>query len=327
MRRALPDDIVRDPFGKIRERCALVAERARFVRIDVDALNAYADTLPVEELLTPAESLFPDLGEDPEAMAAYTIALDAINFGSGYFPHLNKLEGKSGYRTVEARLLARFEKAPLGAAELAAIEIDGVAALFHQDLASAPVRELMELFTQAWRDLGRLLCSEFEGRFIRLVEAAECSAESLLRILVAMPLYRDVLAYDQLQVPFFKRAQITAADLSLCLPPELAGFEDRSRMTIFADNLVPHVLRVDGVLHYDAGLLARINREELLAVGSPEEVEIRACAVHCAELMVSRLREAEASLCAADLDYYLWGRGSGARYKSQPRHRARCAFY
>ena len=49
---------------------------------------------------------------------------------------------------------------------------------------------------------------------------------------------------------FYKRAQIVPNDLAVA---GVADFRDLDRLTIFADNLVPHVLRVDGVLRYDAG--------------------------------------------------------------------------
>ena len=55
---------------------------------------------------------------------------------------------------------------------------------------------------------------------------------------------------------FYKRAQIVPNDLTLA---GVAEFDDLDRLTIFADNLVPHVLRVDGVLRYDAEL-ARADR-------------------------------------------------------------------
>ena len=55
---------------------------------------------------------------------------------------------------------------------------------------------------------------------------------------------------------FYKRAQITANDLQLA---GVADFADIDRLTIFADNLVPHVLRVDGVLRY-SDELARADR-------------------------------------------------------------------
>ena len=160
--------------------------------------------------------------------------------------------------------------------------------------------------------------------FVRLVEAAQGSAERLAAVLVGMPFYRDVSLYHERQVPFYKRAQLTAADLSIA---GVAQFTDLDRLTIFADNLVPHVLRMDGILHYDPDLLARINREELIVPGSAEEVEIRACALHAVELIARCLRDHDEPVTAMQLDYILWNRGQASRYKAVPRHRARTVYY
>lgn len=92
---------------------------------------------------------------------------------------------------------------------------------------------------------------------------------------------------------------------------------------MFADNLVPHVLRLDGVLRFDSDLVERIEREELIAHDSPEEIEIRACALHAVELIVA----ARPSLSAAEVDQLLWTRGGKRRYKARPRHRSRCTAY
>jgi hypothetical protein len=103
----------------------------------------------------------------------------------------------------------------------------------------------------------------------------------------------------------------------------VAAFEDLDKLTMFADNLVPHVLRIDGVLRFDHALVARIERGELIEQGSPEEVEIRACALHAVELIVARRPESR----AAEIDRLLWNRGQQARYKALPRHRCRCTAY
>jgi CO/xanthine dehydrogenase Mo-binding subunit len=144
-----------------------------------------------------------------------------------------------------------------------------------------------------------------------------------------MTFFRDVQRYDGMDVPFYKRAQLTAADLSLALARRgLGAFGDLDRLTIFADNLVPHVLRVDGVLSYDAGLAARIDREELIAAGSAEEVEIRACALHAVELTREALGRDGRAVTAMGLDYVLWNRGQERHYKTiKPRHRARTVYY
>ncbi len=44
--------------------------------------------------------------------------------------------------------------------------------------------------------------------------------------------------------------------------------DDLGGLTMFADNLVPHVLRLDGILRLHPGLVARIDRGELIEHGS-----------------------------------------------------------
>jgi hypothetical protein len=92
---------------------------------------------------------------------------------------------------------------------------------------------------------------------------------------------------------------------------------------MFADNLVPHVLRLDRILSFDDDLVMRIEREELIEHGWAEEVEIRACALHAVELIVAK----RPATRAADVDQLLWLRGQDRRYKAFPRHRCRCTSY
>ena len=113
-----------------------------------------------------------------------------------------------------------------------------------------------------------------------------------------------------------------------CTAPASPDFGDLDRLTMFADNLVPHVLRLDGVLWFDPELVARIERGELIEHGSPEEVEIRACAVHAVELIVAALGDrTRAGLTAAQIDEILWNRGQAPEYKAVPRHRSRSTAY
>ena len=302
----------------MRSGCAAVAQSARFVHIDQDALERYARALPIDAVRAEEGPRLPPQRE-PETLCAFVLALDAVNFGSGYFPHLAKRRDLSGYRSVEAALVERFAaKGPITAEELAAASAASCAELFGQSLASEPVAELMQLFARAWRELGALI----DGPFLAFVSACEGSAAELVRRLCGMTLYRDWLQVDGLLVPFLKRAQLTVADLHAALPTGVGRFADLDELTLFADNLVPHVLRVDGVLVYDPELLARIEAGVLIESGSREEIEIRAGAVHAVELLAGSLPTS-----ARELDYWLWKRGSGAHYKARPRHRTRCTFY
>ena len=312
----------------VRTACAEVARRSRHVRLVEERVAPYAASLPLEEIAAPTlDPRFHYLGE-PEATLAFVLVLDAINFGSGYFPHLRKRPGMSGYFTVASALKDRFERhGPFTASDLTRLTAEGCAELLGQGLGG-PVADLMGLAARALNDLGRFLLDRFEGRFAGPVEAAERSAARLVELLGEMPFYRDIQRYDDLVVPLYKRAQLTAADLALAFAGTGWGrFDDLDRLTIFADNLVPHVLRLDGVLEYEPALVDRIEAEELIPAGSPEEIEIRAVAVHAVERIGDALRASGAAVTSMQLDYLLWNRGQQPAYKARPRHRTRTVFY
>lgn len=316
-------------FDEIRAASAHVMGRARFVTISSDRLEAVAaelvDAAQKPALLDPAHH---HLGA-PESTLAFVVTLDAVNFGSGWFPHLAKRPGCSGYFTIAGSLRDHFEAhGPLGAKELMRLGPTDCAALFGQAPGPSPAAELMTLFARALCDLGRLLDGRYGGSFVRLVESAGGCAETLVRALAEMPFYRDVTLYDGRPIPFYKRAQLTCADLATALESQGWGsFRDLDRLTCFADNLVPHVLRMEGVVEYDDGLLDRIEREALIVPGSREEVEIRAAAVHVVERMCDVMNQLGRTVTPQRLDYLLWSRGQSPSIKAEPRHRARSVFY
>ncbi len=314
---------------EIRTACQAVAGQARHVHVDESRVSFYASSLPLDEASCPAldpETHYLGYGEDT---AAFLVTLDTINFGSGYFPHLIKRPGMSGYFTIAAGLNDHFSYAgPLSAQRLTRITPAECAAIMGQDRADPVAGALMERFSMALKDLGHFLLERYSGRFVGPIEAAGGSAERLVQLLSAMPYFNDVEIYDGREVPFYKRAQLLAADLALAFGGKSWGrFEDLDRLTIFADNLVPHVLRLDGLLVYDESLAAHIDREELILAGSPEEVEIRACAVHAVELLAAALRAAGHPVTSRELDYLLWNRGQKPEYKVHPRHRTRTVYY
>ena len=316
-------------FAQIREACARVARQARSVRIDprrVEALGAeLSQSAPRVEWKDPARRTF----RDAQTTLAYVLTLDAINFGSGWFPALRKRPGMSGYFTIATSLEEHFAaQGAWNAEQLSALDAGECARIFGQDLSSPDAAELMSLFARALNDLGSFLGQGYAGRFEGLVEAAGGRAARLVALLASMPLYRDVAHYGGFDVPFYKRAQITAADLAAGLGERGFGrFEDIDELTLFADNLVPHVLRCEGVLRYTAELERRIDAGELIAAGSPEEVEIRASAVHAVEGCAAAAGRAGRPMSVRHLDWLLWNRGQCAEIKARPRHRTRTPYY
>ena len=277
-----------------------IAATARHVTIDLDRLSALEPGPP--PALDPERHY---LDGPPEDVADYMLVLDSINFGSGWFPTLRKRPGMSGYFTIASSITDHWRAhGGWSAGELRALTVEDVATVLGQDVG----HELMRLYAEALRDLGRFLDAR---RALDVVAEARGSGERLASMLAAgMPFFDDV--------GFWKRAQITPNDLALA---GVAEFHDLDRLTIFADNLVPHVLRVDGVLAYEPELAARIDAGELLPPGD-EEREIRGCAVHACELLSERL-----GIPPRLIDVALWTKGQAPRYKAVPRHRTRTVFY
>ena len=301
----------------LRAACAAVADRSFSVRVEIDRIPRYAATVPIE---APGPAPDPEthvIDGSREELAAFWLTLDAINFGSGWFPTLRKREGRSGYHTIASAIRERFlVRGQWDASELLTVDRAEIADALGQD----PEHELMGLFANSLNDLGRHVTDECGGRFAAVIDDAGASAEALVERLARWECFRDASEYDGLIVPFLKRAQLAAADVARA---GIAPFDDLDRLTMFADNLVPHVLRLDGVLSFDPALVERIERGELIEHGSPEEIEIRACALRAVELIVAERPRAR----AADVDQLLWLRGQEPRYKAVSRHRSRCTAY
>jgi hypothetical protein len=321
---------------EVRASCAEISANARSVRIDLDAAAEVQPATP-----PPLDPRCHYLEGEPADVADYMLALDTINFGSGWFPTLRKreLDGKpvSGYFTVSWAFADHVRThGPPTCAWLSQVSTVEIAKILGQH----PNHELMSLYAQALRSLGRFLGGTLASfapsppprpkpglggqppasrrtprRALDLVAAADGSAVRLAGMVAhGMAMFDDR--------GFYKRAQILASDLALA---GVAEFSDLDRLTIFADNLVPHVLRCDGVLVYDEQLAAHIDRGERLALGGAER-EIRACALHACELISQRT-----GVPARQIDSWLWTRGQsggrGIQYKSRPRHRCRNVFY
>ncbi len=289
-----------DPiYAEVRRHCADVAASARWVDIDVGSLKATGS----REGLDPGLHF---LDGAPEEVARYVLVLDSVNFGSGWFDSLELPAGESGTSALTRRLTehARRRGGTWSAAELRSSSPAGVAEVLGQP-AGHP---LMALYAQALVQLGSWLGDDSA---LRRIAVAEGSADSFARSLAAgMPFFADA--------GFYKRAQIAANDL---VHAGVAEFADIDALTIFADNLVPHVLRADGVLTYAPELAERVDAGIALEPGSAMEVEIRACAVHACELIPR-----DRGVAPRTLDNWLWNRGEDDPPPGRP-HVTRTVFY
>jgi hypothetical protein len=287
------------------------------VRINERNVKGYVENLAVATNPT----LDPDThytDGDRESRAAFVLCLDAINFGSGWWPTIKKRPGRSGYFTIAASLADHFrDHGPWSAQELEQLSSTELAKI----LGQSPDHPLMTLYAASLHNVGEHLSSEHGGHFTGPIDAAGGSAVALADRLAAWRAFADTSTYDGREVPFFKRAQIASTDFERA---GTATLSDVDRLTAFADNLVPHVLHLDGMLWLAPSLARAIDAGKLLEHGSPAEVELRACAVHAVELLSDATGR---ELCPAVIDAALWDRGGQPRYKERPRPRSRNTAY
>ena len=277
---------------RVRHYCAGVAATARHVRIDPEAAVAAGGISGLNPTLHFLEGPRTDV-------ARYVLILDAINFGSGWF---GELDTTTDALTQRLTAHTRERGAPWTAAELRALDGAAVADVLGLDAG----HQLTRLYSAALNHLGVFLADR------PILDVVGDSAEALAeRLAAGMPFFDDR--------GFYKRAQITANDLHLS---GVVDFPDVGALTVFADNLIPHVLRLDGVLVYSDELAERVDACVELTAGGEFERELRACDVHACEQIAARL-----GVAPALLDNWLWNRGRQPPYSERPAHITHTVYY
>src|SRR5438128_1322446 len=162
---------------EVRARAEAVSKSARFVQVQTDVIETYALALPLEQARNATLDPQSHYVGAPDATLAFVLTLDAINFGSGYFPKLTKRPGLSGYFTVATSLKEYFEaESPLSAERLRGLTAIDCARIFGQiDNDEPAVAELMALFSRALNDLGTYVMDRFGGSFRAPVAASDSS--------------------------------------------------------------------------------------------------------------------------------------------------------
>ncbi|CAI7869968.1 unnamed protein product [Closterium sp. NIES-54] len=288
-----------DCLCDLREGCEWVASQSTHCTIDDQAIEALADTLCASDRTQPTNGgTTTEAASNPEtavdattnATAAgagsstsgghglrlppwnfdgvhftdggpltvqYLLLLDALNFCFWLDPSLHYEHLASGLRAAVHR-----DPTSIDAARLAALDVTGLRAL----LGSKPF-PLEQQRVQAARQVGRVLLRRFSGSAASMVEEAGESAERLVRLLTThFTYFQDHSIYRGRQVALFKRAQIFVADVWGAFSGRgLGHFSDIHRLTMFADYVVPAVLRSRGVLTYAPSLAAAVDgKQEIL---------------------------------------------------------------
>ncbi|KAF5176972.1 Queuosine salvage protein [Thalictrum thalictroides] len=177
-------------------------------------------------------------------------------------------------------------------------------------------------------EVGLELEKNFGGKAANIVEACGKSAATLVATIARQfPGFRDHSVYKGHQVFLYKRAQIFAADLWGAFKGQGYGeFDDVGSITIFADYIVPAVLRQLGVLRYSAALASIIEANNEIGSGTEEEVELRACSIYAVEKMRDLISvKSGKQVLSVELDLWLWS--FGIQSPSLQHHRTLSIYY
>ncbi|XP_010939134.1 uncharacterized protein [Elaeis guineensis] len=303
----------------VRRTTAWVASRASHVKVDSSELEKIVDN--INGSIPKVEWDFEGIHyfDNGPLTVQYLFVLDALNFC--FWP-----DKDLSYDHLALGLKAALQN------DKSALDADRL-----QSYSGPQLRELLnwprplpleEERVRLLHEVGLELERSFKGEAANIVKSCGNSAVTLVALVARhFPGFRDHSLYKGHQVFLYKRAQIFAADLWGAFKGQGYGrFYDMSSITIFADYIIPAVLRKLGVLKYSSALSNSIDSNDEIAPGSEEEVEIRACSVHAVEkmreLIESKFRK---QVLSVEMDLWLWS--CGVQNRSLQHHRTLSIYY
>ena len=308
-----------------------VVTLSKSVCINERAINTICDNLLLANILTlPNWNKVVDPSWDEKTRAGYFLLFNLINFSYWGDKHwFIKNEGKkirgslalmtilqkaisAGYPLLEGNYLAQLKR--YEAEELLCREIP--IPLFDERLSIL-------------RHAGQILLEDFNGNLWNVVVAANGNALTFIDILIkTFPAFNDSTIYKGHPVAFFKRAQLTAAQIYTHLQGMgLGNLIKIDDLTVFADYRLPQIFRHFNILNYDKNLSAQIDAYQPIMANSTQEVELRANTVWAAELIQRRIKNDLPNINALHIDYWFWRQSIQLSTEMEPHHRTRTIFY
>ncbi|GAB2231785.1 hypothetical protein Droror1_Dr00010797 [Drosera rotundifolia] len=285
---------------EVRRSCAWVAAHSSHV---------FVDSAGIEKVVEGMEGSIPKVEWDFEGIhffdggpltVQYLLVVDAINFC--FWP-----DEELSYDHLASRLKKALKR------DNSVLDADRL-----QKYTGPDLRELLEWprplpledeRARLLNEVGNVLERSFDGKASNLVESSSKSAAKLVALLTShFPGFRDHSIYKGHQVFLYKRAQIFVADIWGAFKGQSYGeFSDIGSITMFADYIVPAVLRSLGILKYSSSLDDIIESNHELSSGSEEEVELRACCIYAVEKMRDLIRaKTGKQVLSVELDLWLW---------------------
>lgn len=258
----------------------------------------------------------------------FIVVFNAISFSYWGNPYWNvEYKGKlhtRGTWSLVASIFRAIEEGKdiLNPAYLASISKEELSKILRGNTEIPLLDERVKILNE----IGTILIQKFDGQFSSLIDESENDAIVLVNlILETFPSFQDFALYKSEKVFFQKRAQALVEGICSIFQGKGHGeLKNIGTLTALADYIIPNLLRKLGILEYSQDLSKKIDNEELLPKGSPEEVEIRSCTIWAIELIKKELEAHKLQVSALSINDYLWSVGGNAE---TPFHRTRTTAY
>ncbi|GAB4846906.1 hypothetical protein Ancab_025915 [Ancistrocladus abbreviatus] len=304
---------------EVRSSCAWVASHSSHVTVDSSGIEKVVDS--IKDSIPKVEWDFEGIHyfDGGPLTVQYLFVLDALNFCFWPDDELSYDHLASGLKKALEQDQSAFD----------ADRLQKYTGLELQKLLGWPrPLPLEDERVRLLHEVGHELERNFNGKASNLVKCCDKSATQLVALVARhFPGFRDHSVYKGRQVFFYKRAQIFAADLWGAFKGQGHGeFNDIGSITIFADYIVPAVLRSLGVLRYSSSLCKTIESNCETSAGSEEEVELRACSIYAVEKMRDLIRvKSGKQVFSVELDLWLWA--FGVQCPSLRHHKTLSIYY
>lgn len=154
------------------------------------------------------------------------------------------------------------------------------------------------------REVAAAVVEHWEGSFSHLVEEARADGPTVVRLMVStVPGYRDEWESEAGVLAFNKLAHLATAMMSSRASTPFTRLDE---FPVYADYMLPRVLRHLGVLRYEPELAAAVDQRRLIEPGSQWELAIRWATVNAAHSLREALNEKGNPVTTPQLDYHLW---------------------
>jgi Potential Queuosine, Q, salvage protein family len=309
-----------------------VVERAEYVRIRRDQLNAFAKRVPASLNSSPTWDMR-HFSDKTQRTAQWVFVLDALNFSFWPDREENRWcvewngEMMNGYWALACSLRKAIESGVriTDADFLENVDVPTLRSILDGTGKVPMIAERVANLNEA----GKVLRQSYDGSFANLLEEAGGSAVRTIRLITeAFSSFNDVAVYAGEKVYFYKRPQILVSDIwGAFSGTGLGHFSDIGELTAFADYRLPQLLRALSILEYAPSLAERVDNLIQISPGSNEEVEIRSATIWSVEELRCSLALLGRQIEPFSIDWWLWEISHLPAYEKRPHHRTRTIFY